>query len=134
MARQMESCHKLEKEQPGLKNGEKRNYYAGCARSLGPKDDFKFISENFAIEMILAQRMRRLAKKEPVYLAMIKTTNDTRNDETENDFSNEEPRNQRTVTVNEDEIQTPYPREVQAILNDYANVFPRELPAGLPPQ
>ena len=90
--------------------------------------------KKFAIEMILAQQMRILAKKEPVYLAVIRTTNGTKNDETENDFSNEEPRNQRTVIVNEDQTQTPYPRDVQAILNDYADVFPRELPIGLPPQ
>ena len=41
---------------------------------------------------------------------------------------------QSTVIVNDDKTQTQYPKELQVILDDYANVFPRELPAGLPPQ
>ena len=45
MAEQVESYHKLEKEQSGLENGEKRIYCVGSARSSGPKDHFKFISE-----------------------------------------------------------------------------------------
>ena len=88
--------------------------------------------KNFAVEMISAQRMRRLAKKELVYLAVIRTTNDSVNDSTENDAWNEEPRKQCTVTVSDDQTQTQYPQEVQAILNDCADVFPRELPTGLP--
>ena len=41
---------------------------------------------------------------------------------------------QSAVTMNDDKTQTQYPKEVQVILDDYANVFPRELPARLPPQ
>ena len=78
--------------------------------------------------------MRRLAKREPVYLVVIRTTNDTGNANTENDSKNEEPRKQCIVTINDDQTQTQYPKEVQAILDDYTDVFPRELPAGLPPQ
>ena len=48
--------------------------------------------KNLSIEMISAQRMRRLAKKELVYLAVIRTTNDIGNANTENDSRNEEPR------------------------------------------
>ena len=47
--------------------------------------------------------MRRLAKKELVYLAMIRTTNDTRNDSIENDSRNEEPKKQCTITINDDQ-------------------------------
>ena len=36
--------------------------------------------------------------------------------------------------MNDDRTQKQYPKELQVILDDYANVFPRELPAGLPPQ
>ena len=47
MAGQVESYHKLEKEQPGLEVGEERYSCAGCARSPGPIDDFKLILEKF---------------------------------------------------------------------------------------
>ena len=50
--------------------------------------------------------MRRLAKKEPVYLAMVRTTNE----DAENAVNTEnEPRNEYTVSVNEEKTQTPYP-------------------------
>ena len=50
--------------------------------------------------------MRRLAKKEPVYLAVVRITNeDAANPESE-------PRNECTVLVNEDKTQTPYPMQV----------------------
>ena len=72
------------------------------------------------VETISAQRMRKLAKKEPVYLAVVKTTNE--------DAANvgNEPRNDSTLSVNEDKTQTSYPMQVQAILNDFADVFPKE--------
>ena len=47
MAGQVESYHKLEKEQPGLEDGEERYCCAGCTRSSRPRDDFQFISEKF---------------------------------------------------------------------------------------
>ena len=78
--------------------------------------------------------MRRLSRKEPVYLVVIKTTNDTANENTVNDSSIVDSMKQSTVTVNDDRTQTQYPKELQVILDDYADVFPRELPAGLPPQ
>ena len=46
---------------------------------------------------------------------------------------NEETRNEATVTVNEDQTKTSYPVEVQAILNEFSDVFPKDLPGGLPP-
>ena len=78
--------------------------------------------------------MRRLSRKEPVYLAVIRTTHDTENEDTEIDPSIVDSMKQCTVTVNDDRTQTQYPKEVQVILDDYVDVFPRELPAGLPPQ
>ena len=47
---------------------------------------------------------------------------------------NGESRNKGTVTVNNDQTQTSCPIEVQAILEEFSNVFPKDLPAGLPPQ
>ena len=41
--------------------------------------------KNFAMEMISVQRMRRLSRKGLVYLAVIRTTNDTENEDTEID-------------------------------------------------
>ena len=68
--------------------------------------------------------MRRLAKKEPVYLAMIRTTNDTANEDIANDCSIVDSMKQSTVTVNDDKTQTQYPKELQVILDDYVDVFP----------
>ena len=90
--------------------------------------------KTFAVEMISFQRMRRLSRKEPVYLAIIRTTKATENEDTTINSSSGDPMKQCIVTVNEDRTQTQYPKEVQVILDDYANVFPRELPIGLPPQ
>ena len=87
----------------------------------------------FAVEMISVQRMRRLSRKEPLYLTVIRTTNDTANEDTANDSSIVDSMKQSTVKMNDDRTQTQYPKEVQIILDDYANVFPRELPARLPP-
>ena len=77
--------------------------------------------------------MGRLLRKEPVYLAVIRTTNDTTNEDTANDSSIANSMKQNTVTVNDDRTQIQYPKEVQVILDDCANVFLRELPAELPP-
>ena len=38
------------------------------------------------------------------------------------------------VEINDDKTKTPYPEEVQNILRKYADVFPKDLPVGLPPQ
>ena len=71
------------------------------------------------IQEISAQSMRRLAQKEPVYLAVVRPV--------END-------DDQTVEINDDKTKTPYLEEVQNILREYADVFPKDLPAGLPPQ
>ena len=120
----------MEEEQPDLEDGEERYCYVRCTRSPRSRDDFQFISE----EMISVQRMRRLSRKEPVYLAVIRTTNETENEDTEIDPNIADSMKHSIVTVNDDRTQTQYPKEVHVILDDCANVFPRELPTRLPPQ
>ena len=83
------------------------------------------------VDLISAQRMRKLAKKEPVYVAMVRTTND---DSAETEKKTDEPQDQCTVSVGEDKTKTPYPKQMQSILNEFSDIFPRDLPTGLPPQ
>ena len=71
------------------------------------------------IQEISAQSMRRLAQKEPVYLEVVRSV--------END-------DDQTVEINDDNTKTPYLKEGQNILREYADVFPKDLPAGLHPQ
>ena len=64
--------------------------------------------------------MRKLAKNEVVFLAVVRELN-------------EESRNKGIVTVNDDQTQTPYPVEVQTIWEEFSDVFPKDLPTALPP-
>ena len=64
--------------------------------------------------------MRKLSKTESVFMAVVRETN-------------EEIRNESTITINEDKTKTPYPVEVQAILDEFIDVFPKDLLGGLPP-
>ena len=80
--------------------------------------------KNFSVEMISVQRMRRLSRKEPAYLAVIRTTNDAANEDTVNYSSIVDSLKQSTVTANDDRTQAQYPKELQVILDDYADVFP----------
>ena len=79
------------------------------------------------IEEISIQRMRKLAKTELVYVAMVRANEVT---EQEEDPTNED----QVVIVNENQTTTEYPVHVQELLNEFLDVFPKELPAGLPPQ
>ena len=80
------------------------------------------------VESISAQRMRRLAKKEPVYLMVIRTNENTKPKKMK-------PTNDaQRVTVNEETTRTEYPVQVQQLLNEFKAIFPKDLPAGLPPQ
>ena len=45
----------------------------------------------------------------------------------------EKQTNPSTVTVNENSTQIDFPVEVQAILTEFSDVFPKDLPSGLPP-
>ena len=61
-----------------------------------------------------------------MYVAIIKT-----NEESEQE---EEPTNEeQVVIVNEDQTKTEYPVQVQELLNEFSDVFPKELLASLPP-
>ena len=61
--------------------------------------------------------MRKLAKTEAIFLAVVR-------------IANEELRNESTIIVNKDKTKTPYLVEVQTILDKFANVFPKDLPGG----
>ena len=68
--------------------------------------------KNFAVEMVSVQRMRRLSRKEPVHLTVIRTTNDTENEDTEIDPNIADSMKQSIVIVNDDRTQTDYPKEL----------------------
>ena len=59
----------------------------GVQDPQGPEMISSLFQKNCAVELISVQRMRRLSRKEPVYLAVIRTTNDTKNDDTKIDPS-----------------------------------------------
>ena len=72
------------------------------------------------VEEISGQRMRKIAQKEPMYIALLRSVESESEDQ--------------VVTMNEEQTKTPFPVEVQAILEEYADVFPQNLPVGLPPK
>ena len=80
---------------------------------------FSIFQSNCTVNQILVQRTRKLAKTEAVFLAVVRTTT-------------EEIRNEATVTVNEDQTKTIYLVQVRAILNEFSDVFLKDLPGGLP--
>ena len=72
------------------------------------------------VESIFAQRMRRIAKKEPVYLMVIRTNEDAGDATVEV----KEPANDdQIVIMNEDTTRTEYPVQVQELLNEFADIF-----------
>ena len=75
--------------------------------------------------------MRKLAKREPMYIAMVKATNDDTADAVK---TTNKAREQCTVAIGDDKTKTSYPKQVQSILDDFADIFPRDLHAGLPPK
>ena len=72
------------------------------------------------VTQISAQRMRKLSKIESVFLEVVREMN-------------EEPRNEAIFIVNEYKTTTSYPVQVQAILDKFTYVFPKDLPGGLSP-
>ena len=73
------------------------------------------------MDLISVQCVRKLAKKEPVYVIMIRTMND---DTADIPDSTNEAQDQCTVAMGEDKTKTPYLEQVQAILDDYSDIFP----------
>ena len=74
------------------------------------------------VESISAQRMRRIAKKEPAYLMVIRTNEDAGNTAVE---ETEPTNDDQIVTVNEDATRTDYPIQVQELLNEFSDIFQR---------
>ena len=70
------------------------------------------------VEEISAQRMRRLSQREPVFLAVVRSVIET---------------NEGVVEMNEEKTKTEYPVVVQGILQEFEDVFPKDLPKELPP-
>ena len=64
------------------KMGKREIIVQGVQDPQGPKIISNLLQKNFAVEMISIQQMRRLSRKEPIYLAVIRTTNDTENEDT----------------------------------------------------
>ena len=88
-------------------------------------------ASDFIVEQISAQRIRRMSKRELVYLAIVRSVLIS---ETNTESRTETDSEDQTVQVNGDRTTTPHVIEVQDILNQFSDVFPRELPTGLPPQ
>ena len=107
--------------------GKRRITVTGVSEAHTEKKASSLFQSTVMVTEISVQRMRKIAKNEPVYLAVIRTIEDA---EQNDDSTNEE----QVVTVNEDQTRTEYPVQVQKLLTEFADVFPKELPAGLPPQ
>ena len=100
---------------------------AGVSDAHAERKISSLFQSTVMVEEISVQRMRKLAKTEPVYVAVIRTNEDAKQEE-------KATKEDQIVTVNEDQTKTEYPEQVQELLNEFAYVFPKELPAGLPPQ
>ena len=109
------------------KMGKRTIKAAGVSDAHAEKNASSLFKNTVKIEEISVQRMRKLAKTEPVYLPVVRTKEVAEQGE---DPTNED----QIVTVNEDQTKTEYPMQVQEILNEFSDVFPKDLLAGLPPQ
>ena len=65
--------------------------------------------------------MRKLAKIEPVYVAMIRTTND---DSADIGNLTNEAQEQCIVSIGDEKTKTPYLEQVQSILDNFSDIFP----------
>ena len=78
----------------------------GLQEPHGPGLVSSLFQRSGIVDLILAQRMRKLAKIEPVYVAMVRTTND---DSEDIGKLTNEAQEQCTVPVGEEKTKTPYP-------------------------
>ena len=81
------------------KMGKRMITVTGLSEAHAAMNASSIFESTMIVEEISAQRMRKIAKREPVYLAVIRTNEDS-----------EEPTNEEdVVTVNEDKTKTEYP-------------------------
>ena len=88
------------------KMGSRQICVQGVQEPHGPELISSLFQRKCTIDLISAQRMRKLAKKEPVYVLVIRTTHD---DPVIQEDSNVQAQDQSTVSVGEDQTKTPYP-------------------------
>ena len=120
MVRQVEPCNRLEKEYHAVESRDQTgnsDWRAGPTRIRGGIQHF---SNQLYSKSDFSSTNAKIGQDRSSFLGSGPTTN-------------EDTRNEATVTVNEDQTKTSYPVEVQAILNDFSDVFPKDLPGGLPP-
>ena len=79
---------------------------------------------------ISAQQMKRLARKEQVYMALVRPMWEDSVEEGDREFKELNA----ILELDDAKIETPFPREVKDILVEFEDIFPKELPAGLPPK
>ena len=120
MVRQVEPCSRLEKNAMQWKVGIRLVTMTGEQALPESEVASSIFQYNCTVNQISAQRMRKLAKTKANFLAVVRTTN-------------EEARKEAIVTVNDDQTKTSYPIQVQAIVNEFSDVFPKDLVGGLLP-
>ena len=104
-------------------------------QSDNPAEDGANLSSLFgkrAMSMqVSAQKMKKLARHEDVYLAVVRPIEE----EDKRDHEDQEFKEVNAIVELDDaKIETPFPREVKDILVEFSDVFPAELPPGLPPK
>ena len=96
----------------------------GVRENIPSAELSSLFASDFIVEQISAQRMRRVSKKEPVYLAIVRSVLSS---ETNTESRTEKDSEDQTVQVNGDRTTTPHVIEVQDILNQFSDVFPRRV-------
>ena len=70
----------------------------GVSDAQNSKIVSSLFQQQVTVEEISVQQMRKLAKREPLYLVVVRTMEET-----------QEPSNEAIITVNEGKTKTPYP-------------------------